>query len=157
MIYHDPAGIGGAQAVKSIEQVEKVEDAVGPRLWEFFGRDPQYVVEVLALSKLDMRSIGPIMTDMCFEAVEACVEMAPRVMRPLLKMFMEVLGKDFPKLLGRPEFVKVFFRPIVVAFKEMDFKDERDEAVNATVSRAARLKVRANKDKILAWKAAHGF
>ncbi|GAB6051570.1 hypothetical protein JCM17960_03900 [Magnetospira thiophila] len=159
MLHANPKALGGVALIKDDVQktLERIERAVGPRIWDFFARDKQYVVEVLNISHLDLRAIGPLLVDLSLEALIEATEVPVRILEPLLTAFPDVLGDDCGKLLADPLFCREFFRPVMTSFRYMEFKDETKEEVDLVVGEAARLKLNANRERINTWKAQQGW
>ncbi|WP_148560986.1 hypothetical protein [Magnetospira sp. QH-2] len=159
MLNANAKALGGVALIKDDipKTLARIEKAVGYRVWDFFARDKQYVVEVLNISHLDLRAIGPLLVDLSLEALIEATEIPVRILEPLLKAFPEVLGDDTNKLLREPGFCKEFFRPIMTSFRYMEFKDETKEEVDKVVGDAALLKLGANRERINNWMQRQGL
>lgn len=151
ILQDDPGAIAGMAMIKSKAKFDFIFKITGDRVWDFFSRDPQYIVEIIGADEDRIWSVGPSIADLSHENLI----ILKRLKLPILKIFMDtfrdVFGDLAPKFLIQDDFGPKFLKQIVEEFVEMSTsEDTSDEQKNALGDIMA-LKWGALNERILEW------
>ncbi len=121
---------------------------LGDKIWEFFARDPDAVVEFMGMDRRRVEVFGSSVASICADALRMLNPIPTVVLSVVMETFHEVFGDLSPKLLGSDEFSRKFLYDVTGNFRNMTTESESQiEEVTST----AQYKWNAIKPKVDEW------
>ncbi len=121
---------------------------LGDKIWEFFARDPDAVVELMGMDRRRVEVFGPAVASICADALRMLNPIPTIVLNVVMETFHEVFEDLSPKLLGSDEFSRKFLYDVTGNFRNMTTESESQIE---EVTKTAQYKWNAIKPKVEEW------
>lgn len=97
------------------------QEICGPRVWEFYARDIDYVDDVTGIDKTVLRAIGPLLASASFESVDAFSRLPGDRIGQMIEGFRTIFRGNLDDILSDPGFGRQTLLPLVQRFTGLDW------------------------------------